>query len=45
VEVDRTPVGRTPRSCPTTYVGLWSPIRKLFGTNAEATYKCLIGRC
>jgi excinuclease ABC subunit A len=36
IDIDQTPIGRTPRSNPATYTGLFGPIRDLFAEMSES---------
>lgn len=37
--IDQSPIGRTPRSNPATYTGVWTPIRELFAKTVDAKMK------
>ena len=39
IDIDQSPIGRTPRSNPATYTGVWTPIRDLFAMTPAAKEK------
>ena len=36
LEVDQTPIGKSPRSCPATYAGIWDEVRRIYAQAPEA---------
>lgn len=39
INIDQSPIGRTPRSNPATYTGLFTPVREMFAATKEAQMK------
>ncbi len=39
IDIDQSPIGRTPRSNPATYTGVFDPIRELYAKTADAKMK------